>query len=104
MVNSVNPSASKLLEQIKRLSAPTTQKKTNHLDFKKDALNNHSHNIHLLNSGNIQKKNEASNLPTDDIKKELAGKNIQMLERSRAVCSETVLLKEPVGSFLDIYL
>ncbi|MFN3533218.1 MAG: hypothetical protein ACK41Q_12030 [Candidatus Brocadia sp.] len=108
MVNNVNPSASKLLEQIKRLSVHTTQKEINHLDFSKDVLNNRTDNIlkgkNLSNSGRVQGKNEMSNHLAEEIKREPTGKNIQIPERSKPSSTGTNLRRKPVGSFLDIYL
>lgn len=108
MVNNVNPSASKLLEQIKRLSTHTTQKETNHLDFRKDVLNNRTDPIHkgtnLSKPERIQVENEVYNPLTEDIKRELTWKNVRIPERSRPVSTETNLRREAVGSFLDIYL
>lgn len=110
MVNNVNPSASKLLEQIKRLSAGTTQKENNHLDFRKEVLNNRTHNINihkgtnLSNLEKIQKKNDVSIQLIEDSKRKPSGKDIQTVVQSKPVNTEKNLRKEPVGSFLDIYL
>ncbi|MEP9411803.1 MAG: hypothetical protein HRF42_10450 [Candidatus Brocadia sp.] len=101
MINNVNPSASRLLEQIKRLSMHTTQKEMNPPAFRKDVLNNRTYSIpkgtNLSNTERVLKRNEAYNHLTE-------GENVQMLERLRPLNAETNLRREPVGSFLDIYL
>ena len=63
MVNGATPAASKLLEQIKRLSTQTTKKETIGLDFKNDVMNNRtndiknvSKSIHSQTVEKIQKK------------------------------------------------
>jgi len=111
MVNNVNPSASKLLEQIKRLSTPTTKKEGKPLDFKNDVMNNRTNNINTLKGTNllntiekIQKKNDIPIQTVENIKKEAVGKNIQTSEWSKPVNAENKVRREPVGSFLDIYL
>ncbi|MCF6154867.1 MAG: hypothetical protein E3K36_06350 [Candidatus Brocadia sp.] len=110
MVNNINPSASKLLEQIKRLSAGATQKENNHLDFKKEVLDNHTHNINILKGTNlsnlekIQKKNDVSIQLVEDSKRKSSGKDIQTVKQPNLANTEKNLRRELVGSFLDIYL
>lgn len=111
MVNNVNPTASKLLEQIKRLSTPTTRKEGNHIDFKNDVMNNRTNNVNTLKGANllntierIQKKNEIPAQPIENTKNEITGKNIQAVNWPKPVNTEKNLARGPVGSFLDIYL
>lgn len=111
MVNNVNPTASKLLEQIKRLSTQTTKKEGKPLDFKNDVMNNRTDRINshkgaeLLNHiEKIQKKNDMSIQALENTKKEILGKNVQTPEWPKSVSSTNTPRRESVGSFLDIYL
>lgn len=110
MVNNVNPSASKLLEQIKRLSGDTTQKEKNRLDFRKDVLNNRATNINIFKGTNlpnlekIQKKNNISIHVVEDSKRQPSGKDIRTIEQFKPVNTGKNHRIESVGSFLDIYL
>ncbi|NUO07995.1 MAG: hypothetical protein HUU08_04825 [Candidatus Brocadia sp.] len=111
MINNVNPATSKLFEQIKRLSTPPPGKEDNHIDFENDAMKNCTHNVNspkganLLNTiERIQKKNDIPIQTLENTNKEGTGKNIQTSEWPKPINAEKNIRKEPVGSFLDIYL
>ncbi len=111
MVNNVNPTASKLLEQIKRLSIPQTSKNDNSIDFKKDVMNKRTNTIdahkgaNLLNAiEKIQKKNDVAIQSLENIKKASTEKNIQTIERPIHINTGKNIRREALGSFLDIYL
>jgi hypothetical protein len=111
MVNNVNPTASKLLEQIKRLSTHTTNPEGKPLNFKNDVMSNRTRDINsrkgaeLLNHiEKIQKKNGVSIQALDNTKKEILGKNVQTTELPKTGSAPNNLRREPVGSFLDVYL
>ncbi len=111
MVNNVNPTASKLLEQIKRLSTQTPKKECKHLDFKNDVMNNRPNHINthkgaelLGHIEKIQKKNDMLIQTAENIQKEVFGKNIQTSEWSESLNTKNNLRRRHVGSFLDIYL
>ncbi|MBE7445167.1 MAG: hypothetical protein HS132_07930 [Planctomycetia bacterium] len=111
MVNNVNPSASRLLEQIKRLSVHTTKKEVNHIDFKNDVMNNRSNNVTALKRSNlldniekIQKKNEVSIQISENVKNPTPRYNVQNSEWPKVINTKNNQRKEPIGSFLDIYV
>lgn len=111
MVNNVNPSASRLLEQIKRLSAQEAKKEVNHIDFKNDVMNNCTNNVSALKRANllnniekIQKKNDIPIQVSENAKNPTPGYNVQISEGSKAIHSKNNSRKEPIGSFLDIYV
>lgn len=111
MVNNINPTASKLLEEIKRLSTQTTKKEGNHIDFKNNVLNTHSHTAKelkrtdLLNSiERIQRKGNIPIQATENIKREIFTKNAQTSEWTKVADAPKKHRRESLGSFLDIYL
>ena len=111
MVNNINPTTSKLLDQIKRLSTHTTKKEGNHIDFKDDIINNKASNTRELKTTNllnsiekIQKKINIPTQPVEDIKMEIYSKSIQTSEWSKFMDTPKNNQEEPLGSFLDVYL
>ncbi len=111
MVNNVNPSASRLLEQIKRLSAQEAKKDVNHIDFKNDVMNNRTNNVSALKRANllnniekIQKKNDIPIQVSENVKNATSVYNVQTSEWPKAIHEKNINRKEPIGSFLDIYV
>ena len=111
MVNDVTPAASKLLDQIKRLSTQTNKKEINNLDFKNDVMNARTNDIKNITKGinsqnteKIQKKSEVFAHTVKNVAQENTGRNIQTMEIPESLNIEKRKYKEPLGSFLDIYL
>ncbi|GEM_PF-2659260 len=111
MVNDVTPAASKLLEQIRRLSAPTAQKEGNGLDFKKDVMNALTNTVQNTPGDlpsrpieKIQKKGEIFVQTAKNISQENTARNTQMVEVSGTSNVEKKMRREPLGSLLDTYL
>lgn len=111
MVNNVNPPALRLLEQIKRLSAHTAKKEVNQIDFKNDLMNNSTNNVTALKRANllnniekIQKKNDIPIQVSGNVKNPPPGYNVQTSEWPKAINTQSNNRKEPIGSFLDIYV
>ncbi|OOP55354.1 MAG: hypothetical protein AYP45_14970 [Candidatus Brocadia carolinensis] len=111
MVNNVNPATSKLLDQIKRLSAHTTKKEENHVDFKDTIINNKTNTTRELKTTNllnsIEKMQKKINIPTEpveDIKMEIYPKSLQTSELPSFVDISRNDREEPLGTFLDVYL
>ncbi len=114
MVNNVNSSssspASKLLEQIKRLSAETTKNEGSYLNRKNNVISDYANNIKNLQTlektqklEEIQKKAEISAQMIEDIKKENKERYIQLQEVPKQINPEK-RYREPIGTFLDVYL
>lgn len=111
MVSNVNPTASKLLEQIKRLSTQRPEKEYKPLDFKNDTMNNRPDHIKMHKGAELlsriekmQKKNDMPIQGAETIQKEVFRKNIQTSELSESLNTKNNLHRKPVGSFLDMYL
>lgn len=79
MVDSVNSSTSKLLEQIKRLSAQT-------------------------NNNKISKKSDVSAFVIEGVKTGEVRKSVQTPEVAQIPTMERKRYKEPLGNLLDAYL
>lgn len=111
MVNDVTPAASKLLEQIRRLSAPTIQKEGDRLDFKKDVMNALTNTVQNTPGDlpsrpieKIQKKGEIFVQTAKNISQENAAGNARMMDVSGTSNVEKKMRREPLGSLLDTYL
>jgi len=111
MVNGVTPAASKLLEQIKRLSTQTNKKETPALDFKNDVMDNRTNDIknvfksiHSQTVGKIQKKSEIFAQTVKNVTQGDTAKNIQTTGIADPLTIEKRKRREPLGSFLDIYM
>lgn len=111
MVNNINPTTSKLLEEIKRLSAQTTKKQGNHIDFKDSVLNDHPRTIkeskrtNLMNSiERIQRKNNIPTKTPEVFEQKIFTKNVQASEWTKVAAAPKNNRAEAVGSSLDIYL
>lgn len=111
MVNGVTPAASKLLEQIKRLSTQATKKETIGLDFENDVMNNRTDDIknvfkciHSQTVEKIQKKSEVFAQTVKNVTQGDTAKNIQTTGISDPLTLEKRKRREPLGSFLDIYI
>ncbi|KKO18740.1 MAG: hypothetical protein L3J18_01575 [Candidatus Brocadia sp.] len=111
MVNNINPTTSKLLEQIQRLSAPASKKEANQIDFKDTVISNRIRTdkelkrTDLLNSiERIQRKNNISAAPPADTKKKIFTGNTQPSEWTQFVDTQKNHRREPLGTVLDIYL
>lgn len=111
MVNNINPTASKLLEQIKRLSEQTTKKEGVPIDFKGNVMKNHTRTVEelkrtdLLNSiERIQKKNNISATTPVDRKQEIFTINKQTSNWTKVLDAPKKHQSEPLGSLLDIYV
>lgn len=103
MVNSVSSPASKLIEQIKRLSTEPTKNEGIYLNHN-NVINNRSNDIkdpRILEK--IQKKVEISTQMIEDIKKENKNMRMRLQDVPKQADSEKKY-REPVGSFLDVYL
>ncbi len=107
MVNNVTSPASKLLEQIQRLSAQTTRNENSHLNHKNNVnngVNDRTNNVKGLRTvEKTQKKAEVSTQIIEDIKKGNMERHAHISERSKSTNSEK-RYREPVGAFLDVYL
>ena len=110
MVNNVTP-ASKLLEQIKRLSTQTTKKEINSLDFENEVINaqksdikNIPKNINSQNIEKIQEKSEVFAQTAKNVTQGSVAKDIRAMEVLEPLGIEKRRRQEPLGSFLDIYL
>ena len=111
MVNGATPAASKLLEQIKRLSTQTNKKETPALDFKNDVMDNRTNDIknvfksiHSQTVGKIQKKSEIFAQTVKNVTVGDTAKNIQTTGIADPLTIEKRKRREPLGSFLDIYM
>ena len=111
MVNDVTPAASKLLEQIKRLSTQTNKKETAGLDFKNDVMNNRTNDIQNVSKGihsqtveKIHKKSEVFVQTFKNVTQGDTAKNIQTTGIADPLTIEKTKRRKPLGSFLDIYL
>lgn len=111
MVNDVTPAVSKLLEQIKRLSTQTNKKEINSLDFKNEVINAQKRDIKnipkSINSQNVEKIQKKSEIFAQTVKNVTQGdtaKNIQTTGIADPLNIEKRRLREPLGSFLDIYI
>lgn len=111
MVNGVTPAASKLLEQIKKLSTQTNKKETTSLDFKNDVMNNRANDIknvfksiHSQTVEKIQKKSEVFAQTINNVTQGNTAKNIQTTGIADPLTIEKRKRREPLGSFLDTYL
>ncbi len=111
MVNDVTPAASKLLEQIKKLSIQTNKKETAGLDFKNDVMNNRTNDIKNvskdIHSQTIEKAQKKSEVFAQTFKNVTQGdttKNIQTTGIADPLTIEKTKRRKPLGSFLDIYL
>src|SRR3990172_2706098 len=111
MVNDVTPVVSKLLEQIKRLSTQTNKKEINSLDFKNEVKNaqksdieNIPKSIHSQNVEKIQKKSEIFAQKVKNVTQGDTAKNVQTKGITDPLTIEKRNRREPLGSFLDIYI
>ena len=112
MVDSVNSSTSKLLEQIKRLSAQTNNnKEVENRNFKKEvenAINNRASDIrekvNVSHLGKISKKSDVSAFVIEGVKTGEVRKSVQTPEVAQIPTTERKLYKEPLGNLLDAYL
>ena len=111
MVNDVTPVVSKLLEQIKRLSTQTNKKEINSLDFKNEVINaqksdikNTPKSIHSQNVEKIQKKSEIFAQKVKNVTQGDTAKNVQTKGITDPLTIEKRNRREPLGSFLDIYI
>ncbi|MBM4064301.1 MAG: hypothetical protein FJ266_01440 [Planctomycetes bacterium] len=111
MVNGVTPAASKLLEQIKKLSTQTNNKETPGLDFKNDVMNNRTDDIknvfksiHSQTAERIQKKSEVFAQTVKNVTLGENAKNIQTTGITDPLDIEKRKRRKPLGSFLDTYL
>ena len=111
MVNDVTPAASKLLEQIKRLSTQTNKKEINSLDFKNEVINAQKSDIKniskSINSQNVEKIQKRSEIFAQKVKNVTQGdtaKNTQTTGIADPLTIEKRNRREPLGSFLDIYI
>ena len=111
MVNEVTPAASKLLDQIKRLSEQTNKKGINSLVFEKEAKNARMDNVKNILKGihsqpgeKIQKKSEIFAQTFKSVTQGDNPRDIQTMEMLDPVNLEKRRRREPVGSFLDIYV
>jgi len=111
MVNDVTPAASKLLEQIKRLSTQTTKKEINSRDFENEVKNVRMNNIKNIPKGSdseniekIQKKSEVFAQTFKNVTQGDTAKNIQTTGIADPLTIEKTKRRKPLGSFLDIYI
>ncbi|MEK7806058.1 MAG: hypothetical protein AAB258_04875 [Planctomycetota bacterium] len=111
MVNDVTPAASKLLEQIKRLSTQTNKKEINSRDFENEVKNVRMDNIKNIpkgsDSGNIEKIHKKSAVFAQTFKNVTQGdtaKNTQTTGIADPLTIEKTKRRKPLGSFLDIYI
>lgn len=111
MVNEVTPAASKLLDQIKRLSDQTNKKGINNLAFEKEAKNARMDNvknilkgIHSQQGEKIEKKSEIFSQTFKNVTQGDKARDIPTMEMLDPVNLEKRRRREPVGSFLDIYV
>ncbi|HHT9145232.1 MAG: hypothetical protein Q7J76_12805 [Candidatus Brocadiaceae bacterium] len=111
MVNGATPAASKLLEQIKRLSTQTNKKEINSRDFENEVKNVRMNNIKNIPKGsdseNIEKIHKKSEVFAQTFKNVTQGdtaKNIQTTGIADPLTIEKRNRREPLGSFLDIYI
>ena len=114
MVNGATPAASKLLEQIKRLSTQTTKKEINSRDFENEVKNVRMNNIKNIPKGSdsenieniekIQKKSEVFAQTFKNVTQGDTAKNIQTTGIADPLTIEKTKRRKPLGSFLDIYI
>ena len=111
MVNDVTPAASKLLEQIKRLSTQTNKKEVNSRDFENEVKNVRMNNIKNIPKGSdseniekIQKKSEVFAQTFKNVTQGDTAKNIQTTGIADPLTIEKTKRRKPLGSFLDIYI
>jgi len=111
MVNDVTPAASKLLEQIKRLSTQTNKKEINSRDFENEVKNVRMNNIKNIPKGSdseniekIQKKSEVFAQTFKNVTQGDTAKNIQTTGIADPLTIEKTKRRKPLGSFLDIYI
>ncbi len=103
MVNSVSSPASKLIEQIKRLSTEPQKNEGVYLNHN-NVINNRSNDIKDLRTlEKIQKKVEISTQMIEDIKKENKDTRMRLQDVPKQADSKKKY-REPVGGFLDVYL
>ena len=74
-------------------------------------MNNRTNNVSALKRANllnniekIQKKNHIPIQVSENAKNPTPGYNVQISEASKAINSKNNSRKEPIGSFLDIYV
>lgn len=115
MVNNVNSSstspASKLLEQIKRLSEETKKNEGIYPDRKNNSrISDYANSVKDLHMQEkmqklekTQKKMEVSAQMIEDIKKENKERYMQLQEAPKQTNLEKKY-REPIGTFLDVYL
>lgn len=112
MVDGVNASTSKLLEQIKRLSAqPNNTKEVDTRNFKKEvessitnSVNDIRAKVNVSQMEKVSKKSDVSALVMEGIKASEVRKNIQPSEVAHIPNVERKRYKEPLGNLLDAYL
>ncbi|HHT9137705.1 MAG TPA: hypothetical protein ACFYEK_10750 [Candidatus Wunengus sp. YC60] len=111
MVNDVTPAASKLLDQIKRLSTQTNKKEINSLDFENEVKNVRMNDVKNMpkgvNSQNVEKIQKKSEIFAQTVKNVTQGdtaKDIPTMEVPDPINLEKRRRREPLGSFLDIYV
>jgi len=107
MVSDVTPAVSKLLEQIKRLSTQTNKKEINNLDFKNEVINAQKSDIKNIHTQNVEKVQKKSEIFAQKVKNVTVGdtaKNIKTAGIADPLTIEKRKRREPLGSFLDIYI
>ncbi len=112
MVDSVNSSTSKLLEQIKRLSAQTNNnKEVDNRSFKKEvenAINTRANDIrekvNVSHLEKISKKSDVSAFVIEGVKTGEVRKSVQTPAVAQIPTMERKRYKELLGNLLDAYL
>jgi len=112
MIDGVNPSTSKLLEQIKRLSAQTNNnKEVDTRNFKKEVESSVNNRVsEIRGNGNasqtekVSKKSNVSALVSEGIQTGEVRKSVQTSEVAQMPTVERKRYKEPLGNLLDAYL
>lgn len=112
MVEGVNASASKLLEQIRRLSAQTgNAKEVDTRNFKNEVegsvaknVNDVRAKVNISQMEKVSKKGDVPVLAMDGVKAGEARKSVQPTEIAHVPNVERKRYKEPLGNLLDAYL
>lgn len=112
MVEGVNASTSKLLEQIRRLSAqPNNTKEVDTRNFKKEvessvtnSVNDIRAKVNVTQMEKVSKKGDVSAPVMDGVKVSEARKSVQPSGIAHIPNVERKRYKEPLGNLLDAYL
>ncbi|MBF8277123.1 MAG: hypothetical protein HW390_2196 [Candidatus Brocadiaceae bacterium] len=112
MVEGVNTSTSKLLEQIRRLSAqPSNTKEVDTSNFKNEvessvtkSVNDIRAKVNVSQMEKVSKKNDVSVPVMDGVKVSEARKSVHPSEIAHIPNVERKRYKEPLGNLLDAYL